>query len=71
MDIVAAGRSNAGRQAESKRTKKNRTNAGKKPDSKGTMREPTQQAGATGDLEELKVALQNLEEKKGDWSKGG
>jgi hypothetical protein len=35
------------------------------------MREPTQQAAAAGNQEELKQALQNLEEQKGDWSKGG
>jgi hypothetical protein len=38
---------------------------------KGTLREPTQQPSAKGNQEELKKALQELEEKKGDWSKGG
>jgi hypothetical protein len=57
--------------AESKRIERNQTNSSKKPSSKGTMREPTQQAAAAGNQEELKQALQNLEEQKGDWSKGG
>lgn len=71
MNIVAPGTSTAGRQDDSKRLPKNQTNPSKKPSSKGTMREPTQQAGATGKLEDLKQALQDLEETKGDWSKGG
>ena len=68
MNIVAQGTSNAGRQ---KRVKINQTNSGKKSNSKGTMREPTQEPAAAGDLEEVKEALQDLEEQKGDWSKGG
>ena len=71
MAIVAPGTSNAGRQDNSRRMKKNQPDSGKKPTSKGTMREPTQQAGAAGNQEELKQALQDLEEQKGDWSKGG
>jgi hypothetical protein len=71
MAIVAPGTSNAGRQEDSRRIKKNQPKAGKEPNSKGTMREPTQQAGAAGDQEELKQAFQELEEQKGDWSKGG
>ena len=38
---------------------------------KGLMKEPTQKAGAQGALEEVKQALHDLEEIKGDWSKGG
>jgi len=71
MAIVAPEASKAGRQDDSERVEKNRAGSGKKPSSKGTMREPTQQAAAAGDQEELKEALQDLEEKKGDWSKGG
>jgi hypothetical protein len=71
MAIVAPGTSAAGGLDDSKRLKKNQTNSGKDPSSKGTMREPTQQAAAAGDQEELKQALQELEEQKGDWSKGG
>jgi hypothetical protein len=71
MDTVAPGTSNAGDQDDVKRTKKNEANSGAEPNSKGTMREPTQQAGAAGEMEELKEALQDLEEQKGDWSKGG
>jgi hypothetical protein len=71
MNIFAPGKTNAGRQNGSAPIKKNRTNSGKDALSKGTMREPTQQAAAVGDQEELKEALQELEENKGDWSKGG
>jgi hypothetical protein len=38
---------------------------------KGSMKEPTQHSSAKNDREDLKSALQELEEKKGDWSKGG
>ncbi len=39
---------------------------------KGTMREPDQMPPKKGDdLQEVKEALQELEEQKGDWSKGG
>ena len=39
---------------------------------KGTMREPTQKPGQIPEgQEELKRALQEVEEEKGDWSKGG
>lgn len=62
MDTVAPEASNGQRENDPKPIE---------PGSKGTMREPTQQAGAGGDLEELKKALQKLEEQKGDWSKGG
>jgi len=68
---IAPGISNSGSQDNPKRVKKNQTNKGTKPNSKGSMREPTQQAAAAGKQEELKQALQNLEEEKGDWSKGG
>jgi hypothetical protein len=71
MDTVASGTKVAGRQNGPKQTKKNQTNSGNDAVSKGTMRVPTQQAAAVGDREELKEALQNLEETKGDWSKGG
>jgi hypothetical protein len=71
MDTVASGTSAAGLQNGAKRIKKNQTDSGKDATSKGTMREPTQQAAAVGDREELKEALQDLEETKGDWSKGG
>lgn len=71
MDIVAPRTRKAGRQADAKRLKKNQPKDVQEPGSKGTMREPTQRAGATGDQEDLKVALQDLEEKDGDWSKGG
>ena len=71
MNKVAPAKTNAGRQSGSKPIMKNQTNSGNDPVSKGTMREPTQQAAAVGDREELKEALQELEETKGDWSKGG
>ncbi len=71
MDTIAQRTKGAGRQDDSKRIKKNQTNPGKESNSKGAMREPTQQAAAVGKQEELKKALQDLEEKKGDWSKGG
>jgi hypothetical protein len=71
MNTVASGTGAAGCQNGAKRLKKNQTNSGKDAISKGTMREPTQQAAAKGDQEELKRALQNLEETKGDWSRGG
>jgi hypothetical protein len=70
-DTIAPGTGAAGRQNGAKRIKKNQTNSGKDAVSKGAMRVPTQQAAAVGDREELKEALQNLEETKGDWSKGG
>jgi hypothetical protein len=36
------------------------------------MREPSQTPGqACGEMEEVKEALHDLEERKGDWSKGG
>jgi hypothetical protein len=41
---------------------------------KGAMREPAQTPGsaqAEGDLREAREALQEVEEKEGDWSKGG
>jgi hypothetical protein len=42
------------------------------PGGKGAMREPTQKPGQTQEgQEELKQALQEVEEKTGDWSKGG
>jgi hypothetical protein len=42
------------------------------PHAKGTMREPAQTPGGVGgDREEARQALQDLEETKGDWSKGG
>ena len=42
------------------------------PGGKGTMREPTQKPGQNSEgQEELKKALQEVEEEKGDWSKGG
>ena len=42
------------------------------PGGTGTMREPTQKPGQISEgQEELKQALQEVEEKKGDWSKGG
>jgi hypothetical protein len=62
---------NAGRNNGARRIKDNQTNPGENPTSKGTMREPSQQAAAGGDRNELKEALQDLEETKGDWSKGG
>jgi hypothetical protein len=68
---ITPGKSNADGRDDTKRIKKNQTNSGAKPVSKGTMREPTQQAAAVGDQEELKKALQDVEERKGDWSKGG
>jgi hypothetical protein len=71
MAIVEPGTSAAECQDDPKLNKVNQTNSGKNPSSKGTMREPTQQAAAAGDQEELKQALQDLEEQKGDWSKGG
>ena len=71
MEAVAPGTSNSGRQDASKRIKVSQINLGKQPSSKGTMREPTQKAGAAGNREELKRALQAFEEQKGDWSKGG
>jgi hypothetical protein len=61
----------AGRQQRARRIKENQPNPGENPTSKGTMREPSQQAAPVGDGEELKEALQDLEETKGDWSKGG
>jgi hypothetical protein len=71
MDTVVSGTSTAGRQNGAKFIKKNQTNSGTDANSKGTMRVPTQQSAAVGDQEELKVALQDLEETKGDWSRGG
>jgi hypothetical protein len=65
------GTTNAGGQKGARRIKKNQTNPGQDPTSKGTMREPSQWAAVVGDREELKEALQDLEETKGDWSKGG
>jgi hypothetical protein len=62
---------NVGRRYEDRHPQQNWTSAGRNPTAKGAMREPTQQAGAVGDREELKQALQDLEESKGDWSKGG
>jgi hypothetical protein len=44
------------------------------PHSKGTMREPAQTPGAIkaeGELRDVRDALQEVEEKEGDWSKGG
>ena len=41
---------------------------------KGAMREPPQTPGsveAQGELREVREALQEVEEKVGDWSKGG
>ncbi len=41
---------------------------------KGAMREPPQTPGSTkdeGELREVREALQEVEEKVGDWSKGG
>jgi hypothetical protein len=41
---------------------------------KGAMREPAQTPGsveAQGELREVREALQEVEEKVGDWSKGG
>jgi hypothetical protein len=41
---------------------------------KGAMREPAQTPGsaqAEGELQEKREALQEVEEKVGDWSKGG
>jgi hypothetical protein len=39
---------------------------------KGAMREPAQMPSHDSDeLKEVKDALQDLEEQKGDWSKGG
>jgi hypothetical protein len=61
----------AGRQKGARRIKDKQANPGEYPTSKGTMREPSQQAAAVGDRQELKEALQDLEETKGDWSKGG
>jgi hypothetical protein len=60
-----------GRKKGAKGIKENQTNPGQDPTFKGTMREPSQQAAAEGDREDLKEALQDLEETKGDWSKGG
>jgi hypothetical protein len=38
----------------------------------GAMREPSQTPGqAAGPMEDVKKALQEQEEKEGDWSKGG
>ena len=71
MAIVAPGANKEDRQDDSERVEKKRNASGEKPSSKGTMREPNQQAAVAGDQEELKEALQDLEEKKGDWSKGG
>jgi hypothetical protein len=71
MAIGAPEKSIADRQDDPKRINNNQTNSRAKPNSKGSMREPAQQAAAAGNQEELKQALQELEEKKGDWSKGG
>lgn len=71
MDTVAPETTNGKRQDDPRRIEKKPTKSGKKQSSKGNMREPTQQTGAGGDQEELKVALQDLEEQKGDWSRGG
>lgn len=70
MDTVAPKTNKAGRRDGSKAVR-NQPKSDEKPISKGTMREPTQQPAAAGKLEDLKQALQTLEEEKGDWSKGG
>ena len=62
---------NAGRKQGARRIKENQPHPAENPTSKGTMREPRQQVAPVGDGEELKEALQDLEETKGDWSKGG
>jgi hypothetical protein len=75
MDKIAKGMTRTGQQAKAGATIKRIP--GTLPRSKssfpwGTMREPSQSPGqAQGDLEEVKQALQDLEEAKGDWSKGG
>jgi hypothetical protein len=71
MAFVTPGSSKEGPQEASECIEKDQPASGKKTRSKGTMREPTQQAAAATDQEELKEALQDLEEDKGDWSKGG
>jgi hypothetical protein len=71
MEIVAPETSNRARQSESERINVQQAHFGKNPSSKGSMREPTQRAAAAGNREELKQALHDLEERKGDWSKGG
>jgi hypothetical protein len=71
MDTVTPETTKGEPQTSSKSIKKNQTNSGKKPTSKGTMREPAQQAAPAGPLQDVKEALQEVEESKGDWSKGG
>jgi hypothetical protein len=71
MAFVTPGSSKEGRQEASEGIEKDQPASGKKTSSKGAMREPTQQAAAETDQEELKEALEDLEEDKGDWSKGG
>jgi hypothetical protein len=61
----------AGRKKGAKRIEENQKEPDLNPTAKGTMREPSQQAAPGGDGNELKEALQDLEETKGDWSKGG
>ncbi len=76
MDKVAKGKSEASRRAN---TGQQRKGAMKEPQTpvdeqfpKGAMREPEQMPSKEGeDLKEVKEALQDLEEEKGDWSKGG
>ncbi|MFL5244335.1 MAG: hypothetical protein ACJ8FY_19725 [Gemmataceae bacterium] len=71
MDTVTPETTKGEPQNNAKSIKKNNTTTGKKPTSKGTMREPPQQAAPAGPLQDAKEALQEVEETKGDWSKGG
>jgi hypothetical protein len=61
----------AGRKKRARGIKENQEKPDLNPTSKGTMREPSQQAAPGSDRNDLKEALQDLEETKGDWSKGG
>lgn len=55
-----------------RRQRGRRDGTGRDPHAKGTMREPAQiPSGKRGALQEVQEALEDLEKKEGDWSKGG
>jgi hypothetical protein len=74
MDQIMHGMTKAGQQARDERMTKGPSPRvrGKTSNVKGAMREPSQtRARAPRGMEEVKEALHDFEEAKGDWSKGG
>jgi len=75
MDHIVKGMTQDDQQAKAEKTWKRPGDAwapGLASNTKGAMREPSQTPGqACGEMEEVKEALHDLEESKGDWSKGG